>query len=61
MNKIKLVVWDLDETFWGGTLSEEKIKPREKNIDLVKELTSRGIINSICSKNDFEKAEQQIL
>ena len=26
MEKIKLVIWDLDETFWEGTLSETIIK-----------------------------------
>lgn len=56
--QIKLVVWDLDETFWEGTLSEEGIKPIEANIKIVKELTNRGIINSIASKNDFEQAKK---
>ncbi len=26
-DKIKLVIWDMDETFWKGTISEEKITP----------------------------------
>lgn len=54
--KIKLVIWDLDETFWKGTLSEEKVEPIQKNIDLVKCLVDRGIMCSIVSKNDFAKA-----
>jgi FkbH-like protein len=49
---VKLVVWDLDDTFWRGTLSEEAISPIETNIGLVKRLAERGIISSICSKND---------
>lgn len=53
VNKIKLVIWDLDETFWKGTLSEEGIKYIQENHNLVIELTNRGIVNSICSKNDF--------
>ena len=50
--KIKLVIWDLDETFWRGTLSEGVVEPIDENITLIKTLTDRGIINSICSKND---------
>ncbi|UJP64904.1 hypothetical protein [Mongoliitalea daihaiensis] len=61
MEKIKLVIWDLDETFWKGTLSEEGIRPIEEHLTLVKELTNRGIINSIVSKNDFEKAKSKLV
>lgn len=56
MKKCKLVVWDLDETFWKGTLSEGEVELIPQNVELVKELTNRGIMNSIVSKNDFEKA-----
>lgn len=51
-DKIKLVIWDMDETFWKGTLSEGDISCPEENILLVKLLTANGIINSISSKND---------
>ena len=54
--KAKLVIWDLDETFWRGTLSEGKVYPIKRNILLVKELVDRGIMNSIVSKNDYAKA-----
>lgn len=54
--KIKLVLWDLDDTFWEGTLSEGEVKEVPENLRLVKELTDRGIVNSVCSKNDREKA-----
>lgn len=54
--KYKLVIWDLDETFWKGTLSEGKVKKIPRNIDLVKSLVDRGIMNSIVSKNDFSSA-----
>ncbi len=60
MDSIKLVVWDLDETFWQGTLSEEGITLNEQHITIVKELTNRGIINSIVSKNDFEEAKDAL-
>lgn len=53
-DKIKLVIWDLDNTFWSGTISEGEIQPIEKNIELILSLTDCGIINSICSKNTFD-------
>lgn len=56
-NQIKLVIWDLDETFWEGTLSEEGIKIIPENSEIVVELVNRGIMNSICSKNTFEEAK----
>lgn len=60
MDKIKLVIWDLDETFWEGTLSEGQITALPENISIVKELTERGIINSIVSKNDFESVRMKL-
>lgn len=61
MEKIKLVIWDLDETFWEGTLSEEGVVAKERNIDILETLTSRGIINSICSKNNFDQAKEKLI
>jgi FkbH-like protein len=49
---VKLVVWDLDGTLWSGTLSEEEVEVDRSRIDLVRSLNRRGIVNSICSKND---------
>ncbi|WP_068112526.1 hypothetical protein [Tropicimonas marinistellae] len=57
---VKLVVWDLDETFWGGTLSEGGITVRPENVALVRRLAERGIVSSICSKNDFEQAKKAL-
>lgn len=52
---IRLVIWDLDETFWRGTLSEGGITEYlQTHHDVVIELARRGIISSICSKNDFD-------
>lgn len=56
-DKIKLVIWDLDETFWKGTFSEEGVEIPSENRRLVALLTDIGIVNSICSKND----EQQVM
>ena len=49
---VRLVVWDLDDTFWHGTLSEGGITYRRELHDVVVALAGRGIISSICSKND---------
>jgi FkbH-like protein len=51
---IRLVVWDLDETFWKGTLTEGGITFSPENRDIVIALAERGIMSTICSKNDFE-------
>jgi FkbH-like protein len=58
MEKIKLVIWDLDDTFWKGTLSEGGIEIIEENVTIIKELSSRGILNSIASKNSFDKVKE---
>lgn len=54
-SKTKLIIWDLDETFWKGTLSDnEEICLRKDFIDFVMLSLDRGIVHSICSKNDFD-------
>lgn len=60
-NKVKLVVWDLDETFWRGTLSEEGIVAIDRNIEIVAALPRRGILNSICSKNDPDQTKAKLV
>ena len=60
LDTIKLVIWDLDETFWSGTLSEGGMKILSDNVQLVKDLTDCGVINSICSKNDLEPAKKAL-
>ena len=58
--QIKLVIWDLDDTFWTGTLSEGGITPIEAHIGVVRSLNLRGIVNSICSKNEFEQTKAEL-
>lgn len=56
---IRLVVWDLDETFWRGTLTEGGVTAYvHEHHEIVVELARRGIMSSICSKNDFSAAQQ---
>lgn len=60
LNKIKLIVWDLDDTFWHGTFSEGEISMIPEHCALVRRLTDRGIMNSICSKNDFDTVRTRL-
>jgi FkbH-like protein len=56
---IRLVVWDLDETLWRGTLTEGGIQEHvEVHYEIVRELARRGIMSSICSKNDFDAVKK---
>jgi FkbH-like protein len=55
---VRLVIWDLDETFWKGTLTEGGYTYNQANHDLVIELARRGIMSSICSKNDLEPVKK---
>lgn len=55
--KAKLVIWDLDDTLWNGTLAEgDEVDVIEERVELIKALNSCGVVNSICSKNDFDSA-----
>lgn len=59
-DKIKLIIWDLDNTLWKGTLSEGKVDLTASNIALIRMLSDRGIINSISSKNDPGPVEEKL-
>ena len=55
----KVLVWDLDETFWTGTLAEdgpEGVTPRPEAVAALKALDARGVLHSIASKNDPNEA-----
>lgn len=60
VQKIKLVIWDLDDTFWSGTLSEGGSTLINKNVELAQKLLDKGIMNSICSKNTFEDVKNEL-
>lgn len=55
---IRLVIWDLDETFWDGTLTEGGIRYRMDHHRLVVALAQRGIVSAICSKNERASVEE---
>ena len=55
----KVLVWDLDETLWTGTLAEdgpEGVTPRPEAVAALKALDGRGVLHSIASKNDAAEA-----
>lgn len=55
--KVKVVAWDLDNTLWKGTLvNNTNVRLNEAALVVIKELDRRGILNTICSKNDGEPA-----
>lgn len=59
----KVVVWDLDNTLWDGTLAEDGIEGltvRAKVIETIRELDRRGILNSVASKNDAPLAHEAL-
>ncbi|HEY8027353.1 MAG TPA: hypothetical protein VIF60_22610 [Burkholderiaceae bacterium] len=57
---IRLVIWDLDETFWKGTLTEGQITWIDEHENIVRSLAARGIVSSICSKNYFDPTMEVI-
>ena len=59
-SKIKLVIWDLDETLWKGILSEGTMQPVESNNQLIRNMTDAGVVNSICSKNDPNEVDKAL-
>lgn len=54
---IKCLVWDLDNTLWKGVLLEDgQVSLRDHVVEIIKALDSRGILQSVASKNDAEAA-----
>jgi FkbH-like protein len=50
---IKCLVWDLDETLWAGVQAEgAQPQPRPAALALMDELSRRGIVQSVASRND---------
>jgi FkbH-like protein len=54
---IKCVVWDLDNTIWDGILLEgDRLSLHTSVVEIIKTLDSRGILQSIASKNERDRA-----
>ena len=58
---VKLLIWDLDNTLWDGTILEDgAVRLREGVREILALLDQRGILHSIASKNDHETAMQKL-
>jgi len=59
--KIKCVVWDLDNTVWNGVLLEDSnVVLRNEMLEIIKQLDERGILQSIASKNNYDDAMNKL-
>lgn len=58
---LKLIIWDLDDTLWKGTLAEgDDVTPIQSRVEALKILNSQGVVSSISSKNDFSAAKSKL-
>ena len=58
---VKCVAWDLDNTLWDGVLLEdENVTLRDGVREIVETLDGRGILQSVASKNDPERATAKL-
>lgn len=59
--KPKLVIWDLDDTLWQGTLADgDEPVLNERRADVVRALNRHGIVSAICSKNDHATVQAKL-
>jgi FkbH-like protein len=57
--KVKCVVWDLDNTLWDGILVEDgpdKLRMKQGIRQIIEELDKRGILQSVATKNNYDEA-----
>lgn len=62
--KIKCVAWDLDNTLWSGVIGDDgfdNVSVNQNVIDFIKELDSKGILQTIVSKNTYDIAWPKIV
>jgi FkbH-like protein len=58
---VKLLIWDLDNTLWRGTLLEDQsVRLRDEAKEMLALLDQRGILHSIASRNDHETAMRKL-
>jgi len=49
----KLIIWDLDDTLWSGTLAEgDAVVLNATRAELVRSFNRHGVVSALCSKND---------
>lgn len=60
-NTVKCLIWDLDNTLWKGTLLEgDDVALSEQLRAVIVELDSRGILQSVASRNDYDLAWKKL-
>jgi FkbH-like protein len=59
--KLKLVIWDLDDTLWHGTLADgdDPVLIAER-AEFVRAFNRHGVVSAICSKNDRDAARAKL-
>ena len=58
---LKLIIWDLDDTLWHGTLADgDAVVPMTCRLEMVRAFNRCGVVSSICSKNDFATARARL-
>jgi FkbH-like protein len=60
---VKVLVWDLDNTVWQGTLIEDgpgNVTLRPGVMNVIRELDRRGIVNTLVSKNNEPDVAQEL-
>ena len=57
---VKLVIWDLDDTLWDGTLAEGPVILAPAHREIIGRLVDRGIMCSVASKNSRAAAESEL-
>lgn len=59
---LKLIIWDLDDTLWAGTLADgDAVRLHSNRAELIRAFNARGVISSICSKNHFAIARAKLI
>lgn len=57
----KVLVWDLDDTLWEGTLAEGDAVRLRPGVEVVlRTLDRRGILHSVASRNDVDHAMKKL-
>ncbi|MBQ6832173.1 MAG: HAD-IIIC family phosphatase [Oscillospiraceae bacterium] len=61
-SSVKLIIWDLDETLWKGTISDnDTVCLRKELVAFIHSSLDRGIVHSICSKNDYDDTKSFLI
>ncbi len=59
---LKLIIWDLDDTLWHGTLADgDGVVPMAHRLEMVRAFNRCGVVSSICSKNDLATARAKLV